>query len=110
MLFVCKKEMNREQIERFYTSKRWKRKREIILRRDRYQCQLSKRYGKTEAAEVVHHIFPVEGYPQYALASWNLISLSRARHNTLHDRTTNELTREGIDLMTRTAREQKIKL
>ena len=101
--------MNREQIEQFYTSKKWKRKRNAILRRDGYQCQLSKRYGKMEAAEVVHHIFPIEEYPQYALADWNLISLSRTKHNTLHDRVTNQLTREGLDLMIRTARRQKIK-
>ena len=42
-----------------YKSKRWIHKREAILRRDKYQCQLSKRYGKIRQAEVVHHIFPV---------------------------------------------------
>ena len=101
--------MNRKQIEQFYVSKKWKRKRNAILRRDEYRCQLSKRYGKNETAEVVHHIFPIEEYPQYALMNWNLISLSRTMHNTLHDRSTNKLTEEGINLMERTARRQKIK-
>ena len=102
--------MNREQIEQFYLSKKWKRKRLAVLRRDGYQCQISKRYGKAEAAEVVHHIFPLEEYPQYALKDWNLISLSQAKHNTLHDRNTHRLTQEGVRLMMRTARQQKIKL
>ena len=30
----------------FYKSTKWKRKREKILRRDGYMCQVSKRYGK----------------------------------------------------------------
>ena len=51
--------MTREQIEQFYQSGIWKRKRAMILRRDGYMCQLSKRYGKRVEAEVVHHIFPL---------------------------------------------------
>ena len=83
--------MTREQIEQFYQSGIWKRKRAMILRRDGYMCQLSKRYGKRVEAEVVHHIFPLEAYPEYAL--------SKAAHNKLHDRITNELTDEGKKLL-----------
>lgn len=72
------------------------------MRRDEYKCQLSKRYGKAAPAEVVHHIYPVDEYPEYAYCTWNLISLSRAAHNRLHDRNTNALTSEGIALMRRT--------
>lgn len=74
------------------------------MRRDGYKCQLSKRYGKAVPAEVVHHIYPVDEYPEYAYCAWNLISLSRAAHNRLHDRNTNALTHEGIALMRRTHR------
>lgn len=86
----------------FYKSKRWKKKKAAILRRDGYQCQLSKRYGRMVAAEVVHHIYPLEDYPEYGLCSWNLISVSNSMHNKLHDRTTRELTKEGVQLMRRT--------
>ena len=92
-------QMTREQIEQFYQSGICKRKRAMILRRDGYMCQLSKRYGKRVEAEVVHHIFPLEAYPEYALCNWNLIALSKAAHNKLHDRITNELTDEGKKLL-----------
>lgn len=93
-----------------YHSKEWKRKREFILKRDGYQCQLSKRDGLIEEADTVHHIFPVRDYPEYAFCSWNLISLSRARHNMLHERDTDNLTSEGAELMRMTARGQGIDL
>ena len=72
------------------------------MRRDGYRCQISKRYGKAVPAEVVHHIYPVDEYPEYAYSPWNLISLSRQAHNRLHDRATGELTEEGILLLRRT--------
>lgn len=68
----------------FYLSKRWRDKREHILKRDGYQDQLEKRAGKSVPAVMVHHIFPREQYPQYALSDWNLISLSIETHNSLH--------------------------
>jgi len=89
-----------------YKSKRWIRKRDMILRRDGYQCQLSKRYGKLRQAEVVHHIFPVSEYPQYQWCDWNLISLTTDMHNRLHDRNTNKLTALGMELQKKTARKQ----
>ena len=68
-----------------YDSVRWKRLARMVMRRDGYMCQLSKRYGKAVPAEVVHHIFPVDEFPEYAYEPWNLIALSRKMHNTLHD-------------------------
>lgn len=93
-----------------YNSKEWQRKRSMILKRDGYACQLSKREGMRVEADTVHHIFPVREYPQYALCTWNLISLSRSMHNTLHDRDTDELTDEGMMLLRATARKQGIDL
>lgn len=78
-----------------------------MLRRDGYMCQLSKRYGKMKEATTVHHIFPRDEFPQYEMEAWNLISLTTEMHNKLHDRTTNQLTAEGIDLLKRTARRYK---
>ena len=90
----------------FYKSKAWKTKREAILRRDKYQCQYMKRYGKAMEAQHVHHIFPLEYYPEFRLCSWNLISLSTDAHNRMHDRETHELTAEGQRLLEKTARVQ----
>lgn len=87
-----------------YNSNKWKRLARAVMRRDGYMCQLSKRYGKSVPAEVVHHIYPVYEFPEYAYEPWNLISLSRKAHNTLHDRNTDALTAEGVALMTRTKR------
>ena len=85
-----------------YKSQQWRRVSAKAMRRDGYQCQLSRRYGKAVSAELVHHIYPVDEYPEYGYCLWNLISLSRAVHNTLHDRTTNQLTDKGLALMRRT--------
>lgn len=68
----------------FYTSKRWIKKREMILRRDNYQCQHCKRYGRTVQATVVHHIQHYDDHPELALISSNLISLCSACHNRQH--------------------------
>ena len=71
-------------------------------------CQYYKRYGKARQADTVHHIFPREVFPQYEWEPWNLIALSNKAHNKMHDRDTRELTREGLDLLIRTARRQGI--
>lgn len=86
----------------FYQDNRWKRKREKILRRDGYLCQESKRYGKRVDANTVHHIYPMEDYPEYKWCDWNLISLSHDIHNKMHDRNTNKLTPLGEALKRRT--------
>lgn len=82
--------------ENFYKTKQWKKKREAILRRDRYQCQDAKRYGKYREATTVHHIYPLDKYPELALENWNLISLSAEHHNKMHDRMTGETTDAGL--------------
>lgn len=78
-----------------YKQKRWKRKRQYILTRDLYMCQENKRYGRTVEANTVHHIYPVEDYPELAFTDWNLISLSHSEHNKMHDRNTDKITSKG---------------
>ena len=97
-------------LDKYYATPRWLRLRERVLRRDGYQCQISKRYGKHVQANLVHHIFPREDYPQYEWETWNLISVCQSVHNELHDRNTNALTDKGKELLERTARKQGIKL
>lgn len=60
------------------------------------------------AAQTVHHIFPAADFPGYVWEDWNLISLTNANHDRMHDRTTNELTACGVELLCRTARKYGI--
>lgn len=84
-----------------YKSKRWKKLRERILRRDDYMCQVSKRYGRRVEANTVHHIYPADQYPEYQWEDWNLISLSQSVHNEMHVRDSAELTEKGKALQRR---------
>lgn len=68
----------------FIDSKAWKKKRIRILRRDKYQCQYCKRYGKRTEATEVHHIKHYADYPELGLADSNLVSLCHACHNKQH--------------------------
>ena len=78
-----------------YKSRRWRRMRLAVLRRDGYRCRESARYGKRVEATTVHHVWPAEDYPEYAWELWNLISLSGEQHDALHDRRTGRLTMLG---------------
>jgi hypothetical protein len=82
-----------------------------IMLRDKYIDQVALRYSPFPVqAQIVHHIFPRDCFPEYEWMSWNLVSVSRATHNRLHDRETDRLTDEGIALLKRTAKKQKISL
>lgn len=85
-----------------YKSRRWRKKRESILKLDRYIDRVAVRYGKVQQANTVHHIYPVDEYPEYAFDNWNLISVSTETHNAMHDRNTNELIGEGLRLKNKT--------
>lgn len=90
------------QDREFLTSRQWREKRKCILARDGYQCQYFKRFGKAVEGNVVHHIFPRSQFPEYALANWNLITVSWAGHKALES--DEGLTEEGKALLRRTAR------
>ena len=85
-----------------YYGTKWKKKRKHILRMDGYICQVARRFGRTEVATVVHHIYPADKYPEWAWQDWNLISVSVATHNKLENRKTGELTELGRRLQNRT--------
>lgn len=84
-----------------YTTKKWKAKRKVILRRDEYRCRHCVRYGKTTSATTVHHAIPVEQSPELAFVNQNLISLCASCHDAMHDRNTDELTALGIQWVER---------
>lgn len=87
--------------QEFYKSARWKKLRESILRRDRYLCQESLRYGKLAEAQTVHHIFPRDKWPEYQWAKWNLISVTNQEHDAFHNRQDGSLTEKGKALLRR---------
>lgn len=68
----------------FYVSSEWRKKRLEILKRDNYECQLCKLYGRYNKATVVHHLKHYDKYPKLALTNTNLISLCAACHNVVH--------------------------
>ena len=78
-----------------YNKRAWKRKRAIILRRDKYLCRNCKRYGRKTPATTVHHIIPLSMDPKLALCRNNLVSLCNKCHEQMHDRTGDELTALG---------------
>lgn len=88
----------------FYHSARWLRLRAKVMRRDKYQCQYNARFGRIKEAEVVHHIYPRSAFPEYEYKAWNLVSLSKEAHNKMHDKTNDELSDAGAELLRRTAR------
>ena len=93
-----------------YNNRRWKNKRKFILKRDDYLDRELIRYGRRVEADTVHHIFPVEFYPELKFVDWNLISLNHSTHNEMHDRHRNEhnnLTAKGLELQHRFRRRYK---
>lgn len=67
-----------------YKTKRWQRKRQYILKRDCYQCQECKKYGRNTEATTVHHKKHAEEYPELAFKDDNLVSLCNQCHNKMH--------------------------
>ncbi|RJQ25533.1 MAG: hypothetical protein C4589_11075 [Peptococcaceae bacterium] len=53
------------------------------------------RYGKSTPATTVHHVYPLEQRPELSMVNWNLISLCCKCHDSMHDRSNNELTELG---------------
>lgn len=94
----------------FYHSQKWKHLRATCMRRDRYMDQLDLRDGEHNQADLVHHIFPREVYPEYQYCLWNLISLTNENHERMHNRITGELSAAGRALMAEVAEKQGIKI
>ena len=67
------------------STKRWKRFAERIKRRDGYECQECKRYGKHNGKRLtVHHIKPRETHPELTYDASNCITLCIGCHNKSH--------------------------
>nr|DAR43480.1 MAG TPA: HNH endonuclease bacteriophage, HNH Endonuclease, DNA.52A [Caudoviricetes sp.] len=92
-----------------YKSKRWLALRARVLRRDKGLCREALRYGRRVEATTVHHVYPVEDYPELQWAEWNLISVSQQAHNSFHDRSTGKLTPAGLAWQKRVSPPRKSK-
>lgn len=94
------------QCNAFYWSRKWKRKRDEILRRDHYECQecIKRIKQAAENGEVlhgydarihravcVHHIKELKDYPELALDDDNLVSLCHKCHDRIHGRDADHL-------------------
>lgn len=78
-----------------YGKAKWQKKRKHILWLDGYKDIVESWFGRTREANLVHHIYPAQYYPQWEWEDWNLISVSFATHNKLENRRTGELTEFG---------------
>lgn len=84
-----------KQTKDFYKNTKWIAKRSRILKRDEYRCRECIRYGKSVAANNVHHVIPLDQRPDLKFSSDNLISLCGKCHDKMHDRINNKLTKLG---------------
>lgn len=71
-------------IKQFYRTYIWVKKRQQILERDHYMCQLCKKKGRYTRASTVHHIKHLKEFPELALTDDNLISLCSECHEEVH--------------------------
>ncbi len=93
-----------EDYSYFYKTKEWERKREVILRRDNYQCKQCSRYGKVAGANTVHHIITLQVRPDLKLNNKNLVSLCESCHEKMHNKFNFELSKLGEKWKERTLR------
>lgn len=80
---------------RFYTWRAWRRLAAEVKREANYECQYCKAKGKLRRAEMVHHIYELKQYPQYAMSKTvvingevkqNLVALCNECHEKAHNR------------------------
>ena len=67
-----------------YRTYRWVKKRQEILQRDHWACQICRRKGRYRRATTVHHIKHLKDAPELALTDDNLLSLCAACHEDMH--------------------------
>ena len=69
----------------FYQRQTWRNKRKAILERDNNECQVAKSIGRVDKDKlIVHHIKPLEHFPELAMDDSNLITVSHTSHNIIH--------------------------
>lgn len=79
-----KKVEEMKKARQFYYSTAWRRCRTAILGRDNHLCQSCLKKGILTSATTVHHIKPLDDYPELALDADNLESCCRQCHEEHH--------------------------
>ena len=78
----------REELGKFYKSKKWQKARKNALMRDKYLCVLCAEEGRITNADVVHHKIHLSlenvDNPEISLNENNLISLCSEHHSQVH--------------------------
>lgn len=59
----------------FYATPAWRRIRRLALQRDNWLCQACLKQHRITKATEVHHVKPLEDYPELGLSLDNLMSL-----------------------------------
>ena len=83
----------------FYKKSVWKRLRIQALNRDHWLCQECLRKGMINTAEEVHHIKPLEDFPELGLCLDNLESLCRDCHAATRVRKQKTVTVPGVRII-----------
>ena len=79
----------KEDRDRFYSSKEWRKKRLEILKRDHFECQQCNRIGALTSIDstlIVDHIQELKDYPELKLSDDNLQTLCFYHHELKHGR------------------------
>lgn len=87
--------MGYKKVRKTLKTAKWKKFAERTKRKYSYLCQESLRFGERVEAEMIHHIFPVDNFPELEFVSWNVIPVTFKKHETFHDRTNDEITKIG---------------
>lgn len=69
---------------KFYRSTAWLKKRQEVLERDNFECQMCKDEGKVSKGIVVHHIKHLKDREDLGLNEDNLLTLCLYHHNVVH--------------------------
>lgn len=77
------------QSDKFYSWGVWLRRRDEVLRMDRWECQICKAKGRYRKASIVHHVKHLKDRPDLALSIWDgrerqLVSVCKQCHEDQH--------------------------
>ena len=70
--------------QKIYSRSKWKELRKKILKRDNYQCVICGAKHSSKNKLVVHHIYPISSFPEFAIEEWNLVTVCEKCHKKLH--------------------------
>jgi 5-methylcytosine-specific restriction endonuclease McrA len=67
----------------FYLTPGWRHRRRDVLKADRYECQYCKAKGFYKRAVSVHHVNPIEQFPELALEMYYIDADGKTKRNLM---------------------------